>query len=247
MYVMILCFAGWVRGLERVRGLFAGARVGVGLRLDHNEHGDIIVQEIEAGSSGDFAGVCVGDVVAKVDGRPQQVTILIFSSSYIHFHLLIYIFIFLYIFSSSYIYLVLLIYILYVPIPPTNSEFALQTPRTDLLPCSFGASLFTNKLGPHEQGKRSVRGVWSAFPYFWADIYIHTYICVYIYMGMHIYAYAYICVCIYMRVHIYACAYICVCIYMRVYLYLYVGTHIYAYTYICVYIYKDTYIKRQGR
>jgi len=111
---MILCSAGWVRGLERVRGLFSGARVGVGLMLDHNEHGDIIVQEIEAGSSGHLAGVCVGDVVAKVDGRPQQVTIIMYICIYIC------------------IYTYIHIYILYVRKPPKNGEIALQTPQIDV-------------------------------------------------------------------------------------------------------------------
>ena len=45
--------------------------------------------------------------------------------------------------------------------PAKDGEIALQTPQTDHLPCSSEPSLSPNKPGPNEQGKRSVRGVWS--------------------------------------------------------------------------------------
>ena len=101
----------------------------------------------------------------------------------------------------------------------------------------FGPSLFVNKLGPNEQGKTSVRSVWSVFPHFWADIYIYTLVC------------------IFMRIHIYACIFINIPISnarvderpQQVYIFLYLYVYIYMCVYIRIHVYVYTCIKGHSR
>ena len=51
-------------------------------------------------------------------------------------------------------------------------------------------------------------------------IYIHTYICIY----MYIYIYTYICIYIYILIYVY------ICIHIYIYIYIYIYIHIYIYT-----------------
>ena len=64
-------------------------------------------------------------------------------------------------------------------------------------------------------------------------MYIHTYICIYIYMCVYMCIYIYM----YIRTYMYIYLYICVHIYIGVYIYVCICIYIYVYINMCIYIY----------
>ena len=134
--------------------------------------------------------------------------------------------------------------------------------RIEIRMISQNSNFFSN--GPFE--KRPVMIIEDTDFYFHdhcgSHIYIHIYICIFIYIHIHIYTniYIYIYINIYINIHIYLYMYIyihthvCMYIYICIYTYIYVCMYIYTYTitnnfvyiHICIYIYTHIHMRVGG-